>query len=207
MPKLKDLSGKRFGRLLVIKEQGRNNRGKAVWLCKCDCGNEKAVYSYLLVSGQTQSCGCLQKELIKKRSITHGQRTTKLYKIWANMKSRCNNPNASHYEYYGGKGIKICEEWHDFKAFQIWAANNGYSDGLTIDRIDNDKDYCPDNCRWITKRQQASNKSNNQKVSYLGKTMTIAEWSNETKLSYYALIQRFHLGWDSEKMFNTPVAG
>lgn len=201
MGKFRDLTGQRFGRLYVVREYGRNKQGKATWLCKCDCGNTKAVYSYSLISGATLSCGCLHKEKLSKASKTHGMTKSRIYKEWANMKSRCNNPKSTYYEYYGGRGIKVCEEWgKDFISFYYWAILHGYVDNLTLDRKDTNSNYEPSNCRWVTMKEQANNKRNNCLLTYKGKTQTVAQWTEETGISYYALIQRIHLGWSAEKI-------
>lgn len=206
MGKFRDLTGQRSGRLIVIKEHGRNKQGKAVWLCQCECGNLKTVYSYSLISKTTLSCGCLQKEVVKERSITHNKTKTRLYKTWANIKTRCYNPKFTYYKYYGGRGIKMCDEWQAFEAFHAWAITSGYSDNLTIERIKNDGNYEPGNCKWVTMKEQANNKSSNQNLSYAGKTQTLKQWSEEIGISYYALIQRLHLGWSAKEILTTKIA-
>jgi len=195
MTKLKDLTGQRFGRLLVIKESGRNKQGKAMWFCRCDCGNHKVVYSYSLISGATLSCGCLHNEGLSERSSTHNKSKTRLYRTWSNIKQRCYNPNFTHYKYYGGRGLKMCDEWQSFEAFCDWAIANGYSENLTIERIDNDGDYEPNNCEWKTMKDQANNKSNNRKITFAGTTKTVAQWSNKTGIPYNILIRRLFRGW------------
>lgn len=156
MPKKKDLSGMRFGKLVSVREVGMKN-GAYVWECVCDCGNTAFVDVRHLSSGHTQSCGCNRREGTKKPAYSHGLCRTRLYRIWGNMKTRCLNPRAYNYSYYGGKGIAICEEWlHSFEAFYDWAMGNGYKDGLTIDRKDSNGDYCPSNCQWITQSQNAA---------------------------------------------------
>ncbi len=138
---IKDLTGMKFGKLTAIKYFKTGNSLK--WICKCDCGNEIICYGYDLQRGRTVSCGCHKKK--------HAGRYTRLYSIWQSMKKRCLNPNHRFYKYYGGKGIGICDEWvNDFSAFREWALSNGYSDTLTIDRIDSSKGYFPENCQWIT---------------------------------------------------------
>jgi hypothetical protein len=181
MPPLKDLTGQRFGWLVVIQRVENIGRQTA-WLCKCDCGNKKAVSYWNLVSEQTKSCGCMQHEINRETAkilaTTHGGSYTRLYTIWIGMKQRCNYKKHKHYEKYGGRGIKVCTEWeHDFAAFREWAMSNGYSEELTIDRIDVDGDYEPSNCRWATYEVQSNNTRSNHYLTFKGETHTVSEWS------------------------------
>ena len=152
----RDLTGQRFGRLTVIKyTDKRNNRG-VVWLCRCDCGNLIYVRSTSLVDKNTQSCGCLHKERLEQARFKHGDYGTRLYATYHRMKNRCLNPNNKNYKYYGGKGVQICPKWKEnYLAFKKWALANGYKSGLTIDRIDNDGDYSPQNCQFITQSENS----------------------------------------------------
>ena len=164
MPKgrfAKDLTGQTFG-LLTVARRAPNYISKtgqeAVWHCHCECGNELDVRAGQLRSGHTKSCGCFQKKAAAKSSTVHGGATTKLYGVWSSMKHRCTNPHDKRFKDYGGRGITVCQEWlHDFSAFQTWALSNGYQEGLTVDRINNDGGYSPNNCRWATMKEQMAN--------------------------------------------------
>mgnify|MGYP000827348165 FL=1 len=154
-----DPTGKRFGRLTVVKRVENSSRGKSQFLCKCDCGREKIIPRNAFMSGGVKSCGCLLSEKSKIRATKHGLRFTRLYRIWCDMKSRCNAKTGKAYQLYVLRGISVCDEWkNNFQAFYNWAMSNGYSDELTIDRINNDGNYEPTNCRWATYSEQNKNK-------------------------------------------------
>lgn len=201
MPKLIDLTGQRFGRLVVIERADNSADGRARWLCRCDCGQSKTVLGEHLKKGRTKSCGCAKSESSSKRFKKHGGRNSKLYRIWSNMKDRCNNPDCKVYSDYGGRGIKVCKEWiDDFSAFQKWALANGYKEGLTIDRKDNDKGYFPDNCRWTDRKIQGNNKRNCRYITYKGQRKTVAEWSDITGIPHDTLLYRLNHGWETERI-------
>lgn len=198
--KIKDMTGQKFGRLTVIEYSYSDKYGNARWLCKCDCGNETIAIGKGLRCGDTKSCGCKRIERAKTLSTTHGLRKTRLYTIWAQMKSRCLNPNSNNYDRYGERGIKVCEEWlNNFVAFHDWAIENGYDDELTIDRIDNNGDYEPTNCRWATIEEQANNKRSSCLIEYKGERKTIAQWANLLNINEKMLRRRMDRGWDVER--------
>ena len=195
-----EMVGGRYGRLTVIEEAGRI-RKEALWRCKCDCGNEVCVSGYYLRSGHTKSCGCLIPERTKEANITHGLYGTRIHRIYTNMKTRCYNPNYYLFNRYGGHGITICDEWlraNGLANFHKWSIENGYSEKLSIDRIDNKKGYSPDNCRWVTMSDQQNNRTNNRVFIVNGKAKTMAKWAEELGVSYCTL-QRHAKSGDAER--------
>lgn len=190
-----NLLGQRFGRLLVVERMPNNKRKQAVWKCRCECGNEIIVEAGHLRSGHTQSCGCFQRDRDIEYHTTHGMGGTKLFRVFHCMKGRCYNPTDKKYHRYGARGIKICDEWlNDPSVFFEWAIQNGYKNGLSIDRIDNDGNYCPENCRWVDNKTQANNKSNNVIIEHNGVSKTISEWAEELGISYSAVKSRIKCG-------------
>lgn len=209
MSRFIDLTNQKFGRLTVIKRVDQKTPIR--WLCQCECGNFKEVYATHLRSGNTRSCGCLAREIavkmghqrdIGKRSFKHGDFGTKLYGIWAGMKRRCYNRNTKYYADYGGRGIKVCEEWKEYINFKQWAVSAGYKEGLTIERINVDFDYSPDNCKWISIHEQNLNKRNSVRIEYQGKIYSIKEIAAITGLKERTIKGRYERGWTTEKLFD-----
>lgn len=206
MGKFRDLTGKRFGRWTVLNRVPHNDKdNKVLWHCKCDCGAEREINSGSLLSGNSKSCGCLKNENTSIRVRTHGMSSTRLFHIWQGIRKRCNNPNSATFKHYGGRGISVCEEWERFEPFRDWALASGYSDELTIDRIDVSGNYEPSNCRWATQKTQKNNKRNNHYMSFRGETHTMAEWSEILQIPYSTLNRRKNLGWDDERALTQPV--
>lgn len=190
MGKLIDLTGQRFGTLVVLgRAEKADSSNHTYWLCICDCGNKKIVSGQNMKCGHTTSCG-------KGHSSKHGEYNTRLYKIWGKMKARCLKPNNPRYKDWGGRGIKVCEEWQTYEPFRDWALSNGYSNDLSIDRIDNDGNYTPDNCRWATAKQQSNNQSTNLYYEINGERHTLHEWSEILGFGYSAVYARIQLGVD-----------
>ena len=203
-----DLKGQTFGRLTVISFSHKDKRGKFFWNCKCICGKEKVIRGEKLRSGNTRSCGCLQREVRGKAKRKHGMTNSKLYTIWLNMKSRCRYPGNTMYHNYGGRGIKYCDEWNDFEEFKTWAENAGYKEGLSLERIDVDGNYEPENCKWIPISQQSLNQRRSHRVTAFGKTQTIKEWADESGIKYDTIERRINCyGWSPEEAVSVPPHG
>lgn len=206
-----DMIGQRYGRLIVISQSESIKPGRLRWLCKCDCGNECVVTGNSLRRGYTKSCGCLSSENARQRAmehVTHGQSKTRLYQIWFTMRRRCNKASNSDYHRYGARGIKVCEEWDkSFQAFYDWSMANGYQDNLTIDRIDNDSNYSPNNCRWANTVAQNNNTRRNHYVTYGGETLTIREWARKQGINHNTLHSRLvKYGWSVERALTEGVS-
>lgn len=200
MPKANDLTGRRFGRLIVVEY---NCNG--YWKCKCDCGQDTVVRGDHLTNGRTKSCGCYRREFSKKKATTHGGTNTRLYHIWTTMRARCEKTYNIEYKRYGARGIKVCDEWQSFSTFREWALTNGYNDTLSIDRIDPSGDYKPNNCRWADAITQANNKRNNVIIEYDGEKYTMAELARISGLKLSTLWARLHSGWSVSKAVETPL--
>lgn len=200
MPK-KDLTGQRFGRLYVISKAEPtiigNRYERCVWLCKCDCGNTKIVRTDHLLGEKIVSCGCYNKEIRTK----HGLSNSKLYKVWSGMRQRCENHKTPCFKNYGGRGIKVCEEWSEsFEIFYEWAMNNGYKEGLTLDRVDVNGNYEPNNCKWATRKEQSRNTRKTIYATVNNITKDLNTWADELGVSRETLYRRVHkLHWTPEE--------
>ena len=177
----KDITGQKFGRWTVLHVIDEDRTGsKAVrYMCRCECGTERPVQYSNLVNGTSKSCGCLGNEIAKAQHTKHGMAGTRIFRTWAKMKQRCQNPNDPSYSAYGGRGIKVCDAWMEFQSFYDWAMSNGYQDNLTIDRINVNGNYEPSNCRWTTKYYQDRNTRRSVFIEYQGRLMNQSDWADE----------------------------
>lgn len=210
-----NLINKKFGRWFVIEKDVQK---RDYWICKCDCGTIRSVWQKNLLNKHSQSCGCISKEICSKRmtklNTKHNLVNTKLYGVWHSMLQRCYYKRHQGYKNYGGRGIKVCDEWkNNFENFYKWAYKNGYKEELqnygknkwTIDRIDVNKDYAPNNCRWITPLEQGNNKRNNRFITYQNKTMTLNQWSRYLGINRVTLSDRLKSGWSIKDAFTKKV--
>ena len=195
-------TGERHGRLVCIgKDTTRDNR---YYLFKCDCGNVKSIIAHNVQRGATKSCGCICKE--HPSHTIYGYSHTRIDNIYKSMIDRCENPKSYNYYKYGAKGIRVCKEWKEDKmSFFAWAFETGYADNLSIDRIDNSKGYSPNNCRWVTTKEQANNKTNNRIISAFGMKKTLAQWADYSGIPYNTLWARLRSGWVIERALTEEV--
>lgn len=190
-----DIEGKRFGRLVAVEVVGRSKQQSLIWKCKCDCGNYVNVVSVSLSIGNTSSCGCIHAEGLMNRCYRHGESKSKIYSIWSGIKGRCSREKEKAYKNYGGRGIKVCDEWNNsFENFRDWSLNNGYEEGLTIDRIDNNGNYEPNNCRWVSRKIQMNNMRRNRMITYEGETMTLSQLCDKYNKKYHLILDRLDKG-------------
>lgn len=204
--KIDDMIGKKFGRLLVMGKAPTkytpNGSARTMLICLCDCGTVKQIYSGSIANGFTISCGCYRREKSPYNGTTHGRSKTRIYNIWKGMNKRCRGKNPD----YGGRGIKVCNEWQDsFQIFFDWAMANGYTDELSIDRIDVNGNYEPSNCRWATREEQQNNKRDNVRVEFGGKVLTLSEWAQLHNINRSTLLNRINRGWEFERAITEPV--
>lgn len=213
----RNLVGQKFGRWTVLEpSESKIYDGKEhyYWLCECECGTIRSVKEASLVAGTSQSCGCLHSEKMKtvgKYHTTHGLTDTKIYRAYKHMINRCYRENDKSYDNYGGRGITVCDEWRNsFEAFAAWAFANGFDQNAsgtecTLDRIDVNGNYCPDNCRWVDVKAQANNRRSNKNYTFNGETHTIAEWAEKVGLPYKCLHKRLEIfGWGIERALTEP---
>jgi hypothetical protein len=203
-----DLTGKRFGRILVLSGvpsvPGKNKK----WVCVCDCGTEKTITGQSLRDGKTISCGCFHREMVARNAAinnrTHGRSRTYIYAVWRGMMVRCHKPTATSYPNYGARGIVVCERWHKFENF-LADIGERPSSNHSLDRIDNDGNYEPGNCRWATQEEQLNNTRVNVKITYNGETLTAIQWARKLGMAPHTVYNRHSKGWSPERIFTTPI--
>ncbi|PTE79287.1 hypothetical protein [Staphylococcus gallinarum] len=204
---VKDMVGYRFNGCKVLKRNGVNKDNRAIWVCVCKCGNIFQATGKSIRNGHVKSCGCYRKKVTGKqgrKNKTHGDTNTRLYNIYRGMKQRCYYTNAQNYEKYGDKGIKICEEWlEDFSNFKRWSLKNGYGENLSIDRIDNNGNYEPDNCRWVDAKTQTRNRSITKRAIFQGELLTLGEISEITGMSFSKVHYMYKQGMNFDEVKRT----
>lgn len=214
MNKPMDIIGKKFNRLTVLEFVGTDKYGNTKFLCECDCGNRKVLLGSKVKGGRTKSCGCLHSETARNNTKKHLSSHTKLYSVYAHILSRCFCKTNKNYHNYGGRGITVCEEWADkekgFDKFKEWAYQNGYDENAkfgncTIDRINNDGNYEPSNCRWVDIKTQANNKRQNHLITFNGKMQNVTQWATELGFTNSTLFNRIRKGWSVEETLTTSV--
>lgn len=204
MGTLIDMTGKKFGRLTVLKRGPNTRAGKVAWECLCECGAHTIVDSSSLVSGNTRSCGCLRNDLIEQRMKEKGYTSNErraLKDVWRMMLKRCENPACNSYHNYGARGIKVCPEWHSQAAFRDWAIHNGYQKGLDLDRVDNNGNYEPSNCRWVTRAENMNNTRKTIFLEYQGQLLPIADIAKLIGVTKGCLYQRLTAGVSEDRIF------
>jgi len=197
-----DISGRRYGRLVAIERLGFR-KGEALWKCLCDCGTSRIVPLRCLRGGISSSCGCHRRDRMKALAFRHGETGTPTHRSWSSMKQRCTNPAVISWKYYGAKGIRVCNRWNVFANFL--ADMGERPPGTSLERLDNTRDYCPENCVWATPQQQCRNKRTNRLVTYDGQTKPLAQWADEVGINRKALAARLKRGWTLEKAFTSPI--
>lgn len=202
-----DITGNKYNRWTVLhKSENKSNRGRWLWVCQCDCGAIREIEANSLKSGNSKSCGCWKRERTSEIKGTHRQSGTRLFNIWCGARKRCENPNSSIYKNYGGRGIQVCKEWQTFEPFYNWAIANGYSEKLSLDRINVNGNYEPSNCRWVTQKQQCNNTRRCRFITINGETHTLKQWGELYGINYSTLKGRIYgCGWDEIKAITTPI--
>lgn len=203
--------GDQFERWTVLGMPFTTNRPKStsVVVCQCECGEVAVVYQGSLLKGASKSCGCLNRDAHIKHGLTHSGKTGRLYKCWEGMRARCGRVTDPSYARYGGRGISVCEEWACVETFAGWAMGNGYDDSKTLDRINNDGNYEPSNCRWATPKEQGRNRSDNKHVVAFGETKLLCEWAEDKRCKVKPVTLKYRLrnGWPPEKAISQPSRG
>jgi len=204
MGKLVDLTDQKIGSL-IVSGRAESRNGDTYWVCVCKCGKTITVRADHLRAKKVRSCGCAKGKLIAQKKKTHGMRRTRLYGIWNTMLQRWENPKSHEAHLYLDRGITVCHEWHSFEEFNDWSLANGYAENLTIERIDNNKGYSPDNCKWATIIEQANNKRTNRRIEHNGEIKTLAQWARYYEVDYRGLWQRLKRGWSFEQAITAGV--
>lgn len=185
-----------YGQLTIIGDKGIVNGNRHVQV-RCDCGNESETRLAYLRSGNKKSCGCMWRKVIKERNTKHGDSNSLLYRVYSGMKERCFSKNHKSYRNYGGRGITVCEEWKDsYDSFKDWALSNGYKEKLTLDRVDNNGNYSPENCRWTTYSEQNRNTRTTVKITVDGETKSLSDWCEINGINYNTAHTRIARGWN-----------
>lgn len=206
MSKPINMVGYTFNGCVVVSKSDEHSSKYICWNCLCKCGNSFVASGANIRKGHTKSCGCYQKERASQVKKTHGKTNTRMFSIWQKMRARCSNNKSKDFKNYGGRGIKVCESWEtSFECFYEWSTNNGYTEKLTIDRIDVNGNYEPNNCRWVNRKIQNRNRTNNNIIEFRGEKLCLAEWSDKLGITYFTLSSRLKRGWSVERAFTTPV--
>lgn len=198
MGKKLDITGERYGKLVALYPV-YSDKGQWVWMFQCDCGKQKEIKTNSVRVGSVKSCGCTFRK--------HGETKTRLYNIWVDMRQRCKKDGKPEHDNWGNRGITVCDEWNDYITFRDWSLQNGYSDELTIDRIDNNKGYYPGNCRWATYSEQAKNTRKSRLIEMDGESHTVKDWCEKLQIvspcTAYRRVRQY--GWSYEKALTTPA--
>ena len=201
-----DLTGRKFGRLTEVKIVAH---GPTKWECSCECGNATVVRSEDLKNGKVVSCGCFAKEVSGTQNYKHGKSNSRIFRIWANMLTRCHNSNSPSYANYGARGITVCEEWMDkengFINFYNWTISHGYSEKLTLDRINVNGNYEPSNCRWATPKEQMNNMRRNRIIEYNGEKLTLKQTAEKYNMQEATIRHRLNKGWSVKDAIEKPL--
>ena len=203
--KLIEMTGKRFGRLVVVEQAGISLTKKALWLCRCECGEERIIAGYDLRAGNCRSCGCLRRDMLVERNTTHGKTYSKVYRSWAHVLDRCLNPNDGAFQNYGGRGITVCARWQSFENFLKDMGEPPAGAGVSIERVENNGNYEPGNCCWATQKEQSRNKRNNRFLTFNGVTLCVSDWAKRIGMKCSTLQQRIISGWSAEDALTKPL--